>query len=178
MSDEQESLGDSTQEPQGMPGWKKLLLVLAGLFILAGLGLRFAGGADAQPSSGTPGPGGEFSTSLASDSGGGDSVERGASDWSPFFLQGGFGFFLGFSIGLVLRTFFKLFAFGAGLFFLALIGLQYAGVDIPWDSLRDTYDALAGRVAEHADGIYAFVQGVIPATVFSGAGLVAGFKRS
>ena len=177
MREAQDSVSEQEAESKGLPLWKKLLLVGAALFVIAGLVLRFSGGADAQPSAAGDGA---YSTSLSA---GGDSAafsdsSAGASDWSPFFLQGGFGFFLGFSIGLVLRTFFKLFAFGAGLIFLALIGLQYAGVNIPWDSLRESYDAIAGRVADNADGIYAFIQGAIPATAFSGTGLVAGFKRS
>ena len=169
------------EERKGTPFWKKALLALAGLFVIAGLVLRFSGGAEAQPAgdageSGMVGPASSLAPGTGSE-GGTDGSTGGASDWSPFFLQGGFGFFLGFSIGTVLRTFFKVFAFGAGLFFLLLIGLQYAGVEIPWDSIRETYDNLAGRVAANADGFMDFLQGAIPATAFSGAGLVAGLKR-
>ncbi|MFT5289904.1 MAG: putative membrane protein (Fun14 family) [Planctomycetota bacterium] len=187
---EEAQAADSTR----MPAWKKLLLVLAGCFVIAGIALRFSGTSDAQPVDGSgdlssgekPRDGAtEYSGNFLPDGsqlpdadGADGSAGSPAASWSPFFLQGGFGFFLGFSIGLVLRTAFKIAAFGAGIIFLILFGLQYAGVDVPWDSIRDAYDGLAGRVAANADGFMEFLQGMVPATVFSGAGLVAGFKRS
>lgn len=178
MAKERDEQADFEKEPQGLPTWKKLLLALAGVFLIVGLALRFSGDAGAEPADGSSG--GEYGTSFLPGSegaGDGEVASGGAASWSPFFLQGGFGFFLGFSIASVLRMFFKVFVFGAGVLFLLLIGLQYAGVDIPWDSLRETYDNLAGRVVQNADGIKAFFQGAIPATAFSGAGFVAGWKR-
>lgn len=162
-------------ESRGMPLWKKLLLGLAGVFVIAGLFLRFGTEPAAAPASGGPDMGASF---LPGSEDAQVDAPRGGSDWSPFFLQGGFGFFLGFSIGTVLRTFFKVFAFGAGLLFLALFGLQYLGVEVPWDRMQEFYDSIAGRLAEQADGFLAFLQGAVPATALSGAGLVAGLKKN
>ncbi len=186
MAKEHETEEAQAANSTRMPLWKKLLLVLAGCFVITGIALRFNAGSDAQPGDGSgelhsgdkPRDGAtEYSGNFLPESGD-DSTGSAAANWSPFFLQGGFGFFLGFSIGIVLRTAFKIAAFGAGIIFLILFGLQYAGVDVPWESIRNAYDALAGRVAANADGFMEFLQGMVPATVFSGAGLVAGFKRS
>ena len=105
-----------------MAGWRKMLLALAAVFVLAGGGLRvWASAGDAEQtgsvasgeraetqttfptetSPGTP-PGAREDPAGGSGSGDDESIgvaEDDAMLWSGFFMRGGFGLFVGFCIG-------------------------------------------------------------------------------
>lgn len=175
-------------ERRRVPRWKQALLVAAGLFVIAGVTLRAMPHDEpppaAQGSSASGAPAGGLASGFlpGEEPGGGTTgaVEAPAdtTDWSPFFLKGGLGFFLGFAIGLTLRTFFKLSALAVGLFALVLIGLSYAGVvDVDWARMASLFDTLVARLGTEIQSLRAFVAGTVPATALSGLGLVAGFKR-
>jgi len=121
------------QEPYRIPLWKKLLLALAVASVLFGLGLQVFGG-EAAPgtgTAGTPSAAGGAGFVPATSPGGaptGTAESGSASEWSPFFVKGGFSFFVGFCIGYALRAFFKISAVALGIVFLAIFGLQQIGI--------------------------------------------------
>ena len=178
----------STKPPRALPAWKKLLLVVAGVFVLVGAGLGLArssgkgsGGDATVQSTGT----GErhFLSGEESTSGGtgtGAASEEGVTSYSPFFVKGGLSFFAGFAIGFALRAFFKVSLLVIGLLLLAFFGLSYSGVDvihIDWTKLDGYFDQLVAAVKEQAGGFKTFVTGSLPSAALATLGLLTGFKR-
>ncbi len=162
---------------RGLSGGQKLLLVVAVVFIAVGFALKAAAG-DADP----VGPqtqlsanslsGGTLSSNVALD----DSVDT--KDWSPFFMKGGFSFFLAFCMGYALRTFFKISAVFIGLAGLLLFGLAKAGVIEPdWGKMEGWYDVIANRVKSDAASMKDFISGSLPSAGFATLGLFTGFKK-
>ncbi|MGQ9589384.1 MAG: FUN14 domain-containing protein [Planctomycetota bacterium] len=187
-----------------IPRWKAALLAVAGLLVVAGLALKamswFGGGssrgdaaAGERVSSRTLASGGESSflpsgeaVKLPRAGGGfppepedGAGVRRdGFDDWSPVLVRGGMSFLIGFCVGYALRAFARLSAFFAGLFFIALFGLAYAGVvEVRWDVLQAWFDRAAASLQEETEGFRAFIAGSLPAAGAAAAGLFTGVKR-
>ena len=105
-------------------------------------------------------------------------AEPGAAGWSPFFLKGGFSFFVAFCVGYATRVWLKMAAFFLGTFFLGVFVLSYVGaVDVDWVTLEGWWDAFAGRVEAEAVDFKTFLTGSLPQAGLAGLGLVAGFKR-
>ena len=130
--------------------------------------------------SGTPGT---FPGSGETDGGSGGGAPATAAaeegDWSPFFIKGGFSFFVGFCIGYALRAFFKISAVALGLVFLVVFGLEYAGLlQVDWDSAGELYDAAIAKLGTEFDSAKAFITGSLPSAGLAGLGLYAGFKRT
>ncbi len=178
----------TAKPPRPFPAWKKMLLVVAGVFVLIGAGLALAsssgggssGDATVQSSgtgerhflSGEESATGETSTGAASD--------EGVTSYSPFFVKGGLSFFAGFAIGFALRAFFKISLLVIGLLLLAFFGLSYAGVDvihIDWTKLDGYFDQLVAAVKEQAGGFKTFITGSLPSAALASLGLLTGFKR-
>ena len=183
MSDpKQANKEQQAPESGGLPLWKKTLLALAALSLLVGFGLRFAGSSksgtgteagrmSAQSSDGQSLVGGQSASSGAAES-------SGLEGFAPFFVKGGFSFFIGFCLGMALRSFFKISAIVIGLFALGMFALSYAGVlEIDWTRIESWYDSLAGRVRDEAGGFKDFVTGSLPAAGLATVGLITGFKK-
>ncbi len=171
--------------------WQRICLAIAVLSVVVGFGLSFAdssggsGGAETA-ADGTPLPGAQgfipgITTPPPSGSQGeSTSLEsNGLGDWSPFFVKGGFSFFVGFSIGYALRAFFKVSAVAFGILFLILTALSYYGViEIDWDKLSDWYDTLIAHLRGQFSGMKEFLLGSLPSATLGATGLAIGFKRS
>lgn len=187
--------GDEGAEPSSRPPiqpWKRVLLGLAVLSVLVGLGLQAFGGESAPAGGSSPGvtPGGtgnELSGSFLPQSGGEaptsgsqgsqEAEPEGLAAWSPMFVKGGFSFFVGFCIGYALRAFFKISAIVLGVIFLALLGLQQVGfVEIDWAALSDAWDVLVERLSGEFGGIREFLTGSLPSAALAGLGLFTGFQ--
>lgn len=98
--------------------------------------------------------------------------------WSPAIFRMGFGFFVGFSIAYALKAFAKVTIVSAGIFFLLLLGLQYAGlVEVKWTAMADRYDTLQEWLKAQLGGFQAFVTGYVPSAGAALAGLGLGFMR-
>jgi uncharacterized membrane protein (Fun14 family) len=151
----------------------------------AGTGTEGAGGTGSvAPNSLVGGDGGIFGGGQGAPGGsaGGDGAADGGesapSGWSPFFVKGGFSFFVGFCIGYALRTFFKISAVAFGLVFLAIFGLSYAGIlDVHWSSFESLFDSLMARVSSEAESFKGFITGSLPSAGLAAFGLFTGFKR-
>ena len=172
--------------------WKKLLLGMAGLFIVVGSVLRFAGG---EPELDEP-PAGAGSTTvpasgLVSGGGAGDGAflpgeqgDDGAEsveaepDVSLFFLKGGFSFFVAFCVGYATRVWLRVTMLVFGTFFGGLFLLSYLGViSVDWDTIGTWYDGLASGISGEVADFRTFLAGSLPQAGLAGLGLVAGFKR-
>ena len=119
MSDDEKKPQSAERKP--LPRWKKIAMGVAALFVVVGLSLSaFGSSGDAGGDAGAvTAPGGQAAGFLPGQAGG-ESTQTSAADdspssWSPFFVKGGFGFFVGFCIGYALRTFFKVSAVAVGL---------------------------------------------------------------
>ncbi len=98
--------------------------------------------------------------------------------WSPAIFRMGFGFFVGFSMAYALKAFAKITIVSAGVFFLLLFGLQYAGlVEVKWAAMADQYDTLQAWLKAQLGGFQAFVTGYLPSAGATLAGLGLGFMR-
>lgn len=194
---------DAPQESlRSLPRWKVASLALAVVSILVGFGMQVTAG-DGGETATTSAPGSasgsasspELSGSLVPQGtppitpGGqegepqgeasADEAPGGASDWSPFFVKGGFSFFVGFCIGYALRTFFKVSAVALGLVFLLLFGLEYVGfIQVDWASAGELYDQVVARLSGELESLKGFVTGSLPSVGLAGLGLFAGFKRT
>lgn len=179
-------------EPRsGLPTWQRTLLILAGVFVVLGLGLQGYGMAtgssepDPAPTASSGGnqaltnqflPGMPGSTDPQVEPQ--ETESEGVESWSPFFVKGGFGFFVGFCVGYALRMFFKLSAVFVGLFFLGLFGLaHYDLVLINEQAFSDAYDNLVVRIGDQFESFKTFVVGSVPSTGLASLGLFTGFKR-
>lgn len=101
-----------------------------------------------------------------------------ADPWSPAIFRMGFGFFVGFAMAYALRSFVKVTVVSAGVFFLLMFGLQYAGlVQVQWSAMAERYDTLQDWLLAQVGGFQAFVTGYLPAAGATLAGLGLGFLR-
>ncbi|NRA57476.1 MAG: hypothetical protein HRU13_05090 [Phycisphaerales bacterium] len=158
----------------------------------AAVGEQSAAGTDAA--SGFVGQGGEVTwpvpvPGLPGSEGEGESTEGEATaaaegeaevtdPWSPAIFRMGFGFFVGFSMAYALKAFAKITIVSAGIFFLLLFGLQYAGlVEVKWAAMADQYDTLQEWLKAQLGGFQAFVTGYLPSAGSALAGLALGFMR-
>lgn len=176
--------------------WKKVLLGLAAVFVIVGGGLRAFGGSPEPESTGS-GPAGTASNGAPMsglDSGGGFQIpgigetgkggeekttaEAEASEWSPFFLKGGFSFFVAFCVGYAMRVWLKVSFLLVGTFFVGVFALSYLGaLDVNWETIQGWYDSAAAKVSGEASDFKTFLTGSLPQAGLAGLGLVTGFKR-
>ncbi len=170
-----------------LPRWKKVLLTIAGCLVVGGFllkGVSSMSGDDPVRPGGTGGPS-QMSGNLVGPGSGtrppSDTArvdERPASDWSPAMLRGGFGFFAGFSIGLALRTFFRLTAIVIGFNLGILLLMSYFGwVDVRWEVMETQFNEWTGRLGDEMSEFKSFVAGSLPTAGLSSLGLFTGFRR-
>lgn len=172
---------------RGLPAWAKVLVVVAVVLMAAGVAIPLVagGGSDAAPRGGAAG-GGDFTgvtgLSAGGTDGGGEPASgtppSGASSWGPAVFRLGFSAFVGFAIGYALRSFVKLALVALGFFFLALFGLQYAGlIEVRWAAMSERYDELSQSLGSGAKGAWSSMSILLPSAASATAGLVAGFWR-
>ena len=132
---------------------KKILLRLAGLATLVGLGLKgYALSTDAAPAAGI--------------------------DWTQLSLTSGLGCLGGFVIGAAVRLFFKVtLALG-----LALVGLGFllswlGWVELPWDSLGEGTKEMGLAIARQTRAVQDFLSGYLPAGAATAMGLGSGLTQ-
>lgn len=198
----------SASKLEPLETWKKAMLAGAMVFIVIGGLLSFLGGSstaapapDAGVASAQEGDT-ELKTTIGEDGasaqgqglvpggpgmdqepGGGESPSgsEGSSalgDWSPFFLKGGFSFFVAFCVGYALRSFFKISILALGAIFMVLFALSYIDfITVEWSALEGVYDKAFARIKEEAQGFKTFITGSLPSAGLAGLGLFAGFKR-
>jgi len=174
------------RRPQITP-WKRVLLGVAALFVVLGGALRVAGGASARQGSPSSTSGSDVPRSTLVGQGGGQQApatsagageDSAASEWSPFFLKGGFSFFVAFCVGYAMRVWLKISFLVIGTFFAGVFLLSYFGaMHVDWATIQGWYDQLAGLVREEASDFRSFLTGSLPQAGLAGLGLVTGFKR-
>ncbi|MFT7678395.1 MAG: putative membrane protein (Fun14 family) [Planctomycetota bacterium] len=199
MSDHEVEAEESVEASKlALAGWQKALLLMAVAFIGVGFALGSVAEepADSQAdvaSMSMPAGGEDMlkSSSLVSSGGtwGGESEDASApepeeesvtsaSTWSPFFVKGGFSFFLAFCMGYALRTFFKISAIFIGLLGLALFGLAKLGVIEPdWTAMEGWFDTLMAHAKADFVSFKEFIAGSLPSAGFATLGLFTGFKK-
>ncbi len=194
MSDN-ESRDKSSQpaKKRGLPMWALVLVGVSIVLMVAGLALPFvargnsapaatgAGGASNIPGvtgfTGGTGPGGMENVGDSGPSGE-PRPATGAVAWGPSVFRMGFSFFVGFAIAFALRSFMKLALVALGFFFLALFGLQYAGLlEVKWGAMSERYDELTQNLETRAKGAWTSMSVLLPSAASASAGLLAGFWR-
>ena len=173
-----------------VPLWKKSLIIIALLIGITGLILPFV-----LPDN-TPKASANLSNSpaltphgfSASGIGGMTAIPEtqtqetsnilGISDWSSLMTQVGFSFVVGFCIGLAVAFFLKATALIAGVIFLALFGLQYAGlIDVNWAGLQGIYEGFVAWLQPHASNFKGFIGSNLPSAGLAFTGLIMGLKK-
>ncbi len=98
--------------------------------------------------------------------------------YAPFMLKGGFGFFVGFTMGFAVRSFIKLALVICGFYFITLSMFSYTGwVEVHWDVIQSQFEIWSGQVQEEIVSFKSFMTGTIPATGMLAAGLATGLKK-
>ncbi len=140
---------------KSIPLWVKLMLIVAGLAIAAGLIMpRLAAGAGGEKSPARTGAA-TMGMSAESPSGAGGKAVAYAARWA-------------FKIALLV----------AGLLFLALLGLQHWGiVNVQWGLMEKHYDGASRWLSENSGAMTTFVTGALPSAAAGGLGLFAGLRR-
>ena len=100
------------------------------------------------------------------------------SVWGPALLQGGFGAFLGFSLGYASRFFLRFVLVGVGAFFAGVMLMEYLGwVTVEWERIGLAFD----RFLEMGEAQLASVQGFfasrLPAVGVTIAGFWVGWRK-
>jgi uncharacterized membrane protein (Fun14 family) len=182
-------MSDSGSKPQpapkrGLPLWAKALAAMSVLLMVAGIAIPLMGGGRAAAPSPSSGPTGVTGLTTGGMENVGDSGPTsdpgptGAAAWGPSVFRMGFSFFVGFAIAFALRSFLKLAIAALGFFFLALFGLQYAGlVDVKWAAMSERYDTLSQSLETQAQGAWSSMSVLLPSAAAASAGLFAGFWR-
>ena len=127
-------------------------------------------GARRQPAGSPP-----ASTRVSAESPGSDDL---VEKWSPAMIRGGFGFFVGFAVGLVLRIFFRVSIVVIGLNLLLLFGLSYMGwLEVHWETIEAQFDQWMLSLEQQFTQFKTFISGSLPTVGLSGAGLFTGFRK-
>ncbi|HUS93015.1 MAG TPA: FUN14 domain-containing protein [Phycisphaerae bacterium] len=177
--------------PRRLAAWKKLLLALSCVLMVAGLGLQgfgyLRGPAKTQPKPAGGGraplgvkgfaptgtPGGAPSETLDT-----ATAEESIEDWYPAIFRLGFSFFVGFCIAYALRVFLKVSLLAIGVILLALFGLQYAGVvQVNWSAMETHYQSVASWLTGQFASFRDFVTGYLPSASSGVMGMLVGFKK-
>jgi len=172
-----------------MPRWKKIAIAAGAFLLIAGTALKVHGviqRKEAPPptSSSIPAGGqGLVGEGVASPDRAESPPPQGpgiGESASPFLMYGGFSFFAGLAVGMVLRIFLKMALIVAGIAVLGIAGLNYAGV-ISTQAMKDLGDGASGAFVQLEQKVQGFrtdhVLVGIPSAGLAGAGLVAGLKR-
>lgn len=147
------------------PKWPIILAVVAGVLLLAGLGLKLV-----EPD---PPPAGIGAMGAGLTDGNG--AEE--SPWAPGFLKMGFSFFVCFAMGYAARKFLKVALIASGVIFALLYGASYMGwLEVKWDVMGTAFDEMVANLKNQFDSMKGFVTGSLPAAGMGAVGLFAGFK--
>jgi uncharacterized membrane protein (Fun14 family) len=182
-------------------GWTTGLVILATAMVCGGVGIKLLGGGSKETSAPSPAsPSGQSQekgksalapqgflpegfpspTGTESETGSSPTLSGEAQDplLSPALLRGGVGFFVGFALGFVLRSLYKLSLAFMGLLFLVLFGLSYINfITVHWDTIQTQFDQWGITLQRQFENFKTFVLGALPSAGLTAVGLLAGFKR-
>lgn len=100
------------------------------------------------------------------------------NEWSPTFLKGGAGLFMGFCVGFAIRSFIKLGSVILGFYVLSLLMLSWLGwIDINYPEIDNQLGDLSENFKGQFESFKAFLSGAIPTTGMAGFGFFAGLKK-
>jgi uncharacterized membrane protein (Fun14 family) len=179
MNDAGLPIDDPAPKPRGfrgLPRWKQVLVVGAGVLVVVGLALLpfQSQGAGSLSTSGGP----EGAGLNPAGTGEGTVVIGEQPAMSPALLKLGFSFFAAFAAGLAMRTFLRLALIFVGLQILALMGLSYLGwVEVHWEAMSQAFDRFSDNVQKEAGSFQTFITGSLPQAGLAMMGLFAGLKR-
>ncbi len=178
---------DAPEEAVGrapLPRWKKILLGVAGLFVVTGFVLLAIGpgesGGDLSTSQ-SPGhvPAGAAGFDVSNPGGQPTEAQQTENALAPVFLKLGFSFFVGFAVGYAFRAFLKLTLIFVGVLLIALFLLSYVNwVTVNWDTMASAFDIFVRSVKDDTQAFQTFISGSLPQAGLASLGLVAGFKRN
>lgn len=162
---------------KGLPTWKKSLIAVGLIVMLAGLVMRLA-----APGAGKAGGAGALGVTSLVTGGTGTDAQATPSPmrdvWSPALFRFGLGFVLAFALGIALRSFFRVTLVFLALYALSLWGLQYAGVlQINWTLLESRSQEAGAWLSSQVRTFEAFIAGYLPSGGAAAAGLALGFKK-
>lgn len=171
MSDEHEEL----EEKPGLSGASKLLLGVAVVSVCAGGVMYFLSSGDAPSGGATP----PLGAGLTAQSGSETALEPDPlRPWSQFFMKGGGGFLLGFSVGYAARQFLKVSALFVGIVLLAIFGLHATGViEVDFLRLEGMFDRAWEWLTQQFSASRAFLESNLPSGTAATGGALFGFKR-
>lgn len=175
-----------------MPVWVKALVGVSVLFMVVGVALplvmpasepepaateeteRSGAGGLAQGFVATTPDNGDVSANGVAE----DDAPDGLAAWSPAIFRMGFSFFVGFAVAFALRSFLKLAIVALGFFFLALFGLQYAGlIEVHWALMEERYHTLTDGLDEKVKAGSSAMFAYLPSAAAASGGFILGFVR-
>lgn len=100
------------------------------------------------------------------------------NEWSPAFLRGGAGLFLGFCVGFAIRSFVKLGSVILGFYILSLLMLSWLGwIEINYPVIDDQLGNMTENLKVQFESFKSFLAGSIPTTGMAGFGFYSGIKK-
>lgn len=107
-----------------------------------------------------------------------DQVPENMNEWSPTFLRGGAGLFLGFCVGFAIRSFVKLGSVILGFYILSLLMLSWLGwIEINYPEIDAQLGNLTESLKTQFESFKAFLAGSIPTAGLAGVGFFSGLKK-
>jgi uncharacterized membrane protein (Fun14 family) len=186
--------------------WKIVTFSIAGVLVLGGALLAFAGGGaagDPDLSSVATGPGGMGTTPgdgnallpgtlPGPEPGPGETPEPAPGEtavpapadgesgisYSPAMLRGGISFFAAFALAFAFRSFLKLALILVGIWFGVMFYLSWLGwIEVRWDVMDAAFQSMASGLGDQFQSVQSFVTGSLPSAGMAGLGLYTGFRR-
>ena len=112
------------------------------------------------------------------DSGPKNSDSESLNEWSPAFLKGGAGLFMGFCVGFAIRSFIKLGSVILGFYVLSLLMLSWLGwIEINYPEIDSQLGDLSENFKGQFESFKTFLSGAIPTTGMAAFGFFAGLKK-
>ena len=173
--------GDSTPTPTGeRPLWRSPSVIVAAVFMLAGLGFWVYGAATGKGGDDVVSGSASASSFMDSNS---DGVEQGESEGSlepisPVTFRLGAGYLGGFFLGWALRKFIKLTLLIAGGLVVMLAVFQGLGwFEVNWPAVENHLQMSLAWIQGEAGSFRMFITGYLPSAGAATAGMVVGFRR-
>lgn len=173
----------ATEKREGWPRWKIVLIALAAMLLVAGAVLTLTG-VEPEPERTPAGAAPTGAASSFIEGGtvdppeGSQSESSAAPTWGLGFLRMGFSFFVGLSVGYLLRAFLRICLVVLGAVFLLLTWFAYLEfVTVNWEVMEQTFQGLVDNIGEDFDQLRSMLTGQLPQAGLATLGLVTGFKK-
>lgn len=177
---------DDSVESRRLSALQVSFLVAGVVIALVGALLSTTGTKNLEARGADGGPSSSLITSFSDTRSPSSNTEEGSaplgistdSVWGPALLQGGFGAFLGFSLGYASRFFLRFVLVGVGAFFAGVMLMEYLGwVTVEWERIGAAFDRFLEIGEAQLASLQGFFASRLPAVGVTIAGFWVGWRK-